>query len=82
MARTSCVFSSGAERWLTTVHVTLYYMSVASKVAISKAIALDGETRAVACLGLDGQGPQAPNKQTSEVSRRLSLSSQSPSSQK
>ena len=23
----------------------------------------NGETPAVACLGLDGQGPQAPNKQ-------------------
>ena len=33
----------------------------------------NGETPAVACLGLDGQGPQAPNNQTSKVSRRLSF---------
>jgi hypothetical protein len=30
----------------------------------------DGETRAVARLGLDGQGPQAPKNQTKNVSRK------------
>jgi hypothetical protein len=33
----------------------------------------DGETPADACLGLDGQGPQAPKNATNNVSRRLAV---------